>query len=451
MILLFAIVSVFVVFNRQAYKTNMYAWDASGYYLYLPALFIYHDLDSLNFYKRINQQYHLSGNSCTYGINDQPSGRRSNKYAIGSAVFIAPFFLLAHTYSITTGQFPADGYSYPYQFAGIFSCVFWVVMGLLLLRAFLLQYFTDAITAFTLLCIAFGTNIYCYTVFTPGMSHPYSFFLFAGILYCTQLWYRTFLPKHMHYLGLLLGMVVITRPVNIAVAIIPLFWEVYNQQSLQQRLLLFARQTKHIAISLCVFLSVLTQQLCYWKYTTGQWIYYSYTDEGFNFLHPHIIDGLFSYQKGWFLYTPLACLSLTGLFAMWKGNKKIVPSISVTLLLMIYLVFSWRNWWYGGSFGARPLIEALPIVALPLAWLCRAVYMATTHLLLRSAFTILVCCLVALNMFQTYQYAGGVLHYERMTKTYYWRVFGKTEATKEDVEYLMPMGEYYHQAAETTR
>jgi hypothetical protein len=48
-----------------------------------------------------------------------------------------------------------------------------------------------------------------------------------------------------------------------------------------------------------------------------------------------------------------------------------VPTIAY-LAVHTWIVASWSTWWYGGSFGMRPFVEALPILAMPLAALLAA-------------------------------------------------------------------------------
>ena len=205
-VFLFIVVSIYIFFNKSTYADNIFRWDATGYYMYLPAVFVYHDLGNLRFYPEINKKYSCTGENDAYGMYDQAkTGRRTNKYAIGTAIFELPFFLIAHVYCLVSKAYVPDGYTYPYQFAAFFSFVFWVAMGLFFIRSFLKKRFNDGVTAFTLICIAFGTNIYCYTAFTPGMSHPFGFFLFAGILYCTDILYRSKQPRYFYWLGLLLA------------------------------------------------------------------------------------------------------------------------------------------------------------------------------------------------------------------------------------------------------
>ena len=304
-ILIFALVSVIIVFNEDKQDHNQFGSDACGYYLYLPALFIYHDLDKLSFYPALDSEYnHTLEIQCSlYNIN----GNKLDKYPVGVALFELPFFLFAHAYSYSTHQYKTDGFSIPYQLAGIFSNILWVVIGLFVLRKFLKRYFSDNITALTIICVTFGTNLYAYNSFIIGMSHPYSFFLFACLLLLTDEWYSK-PPEWLTslLLGLVLGFIFIVRPINLIAIIIPLFWMVSSSSSLKERVKLFNENYRHILITLVVFISIVFVQFGYWRYITGHWLFYSYIDEGFNFLHPHIVKGLFSYRKGWFVYTVLS-------------------------------------------------------------------------------------------------------------------------------------------------
>lgn len=441
-ILLFAVLGIYIVCNRSSYETNMFTWDASGYYLYLPAAFIYHDIDSFGFYAEVNAKYQLTNGTDEYGMYAMPGGKRINKYAIGTALFEMPFFLLAHLYAVATHAYAADGYSLPYQWGGIMSFIFWVTMGLLYLRAALLKYFSDGITAFVLVCIAFGTNLYCYTIFSPGMSHPFEFFLFAGVLYHTIQYYASEKRWHIYMVGALCGLAIITRPVDAVIVIVPIFWQVYNKSSLVERFGFLRCHVKDVIVSVLLFLLIALIQMAYWKYISGDWIHYSYHGEGFKFSNPMIVKGLFSYQKGWFVYTPIAFVCVLGLFLLRGAYRQFAPSIVLFLVLIVYLVFSWRIWWYGGGFGARALIEALPLMAIPLAVLCQYIYYKWKSMLLRIVFAVIMCFFVALNMFQTYQYDIKTIHWVQMSKAYYWRVFGKIRATDEDRKLLMSGDDY---------
>jgi hypothetical protein len=431
-ILLFAIVSIYVVCNRQQWKENNFYYDSDGYYKYLPALFVNHDLKHV------------------YENQDNAVKHILDKYPLGVAFFELPLFLVAHSYCAITKAYPQDGYSIPYQSAGIASTIMWVILGLILLRLFLLRYFTDPVTAIVLLCIAFGTNLYTYTVFDLGMSHAFSFFLFAAILYCTDRLYATSRPKYIYLLALLLGWVVITRPVNIIVILLSILWQVASVPAFRARLHFVLQHIRHIIGATILFFLVVFIQLGYWKYATGQWIYYSYGNEGFNFRHPHIWQGLLSYRKGWLVYTPIAAISLAGLYIMWKKNKPLFPVFLLLLSLAIYITFSWKMWWYGGSFGCRPLIEYMAILALPLGYLVQHILMLRRPIAIATLSALGL--LITLNIFQSYQYSLKIVHHDRMSRAYYWKIFGKTHIDFNAYEqYLMNEKEYWRSVEETTK
>ena len=424
-VLLYAIISFYIFFNREEYRQIPFRSDPSGYYLYLPATFIYHDVEKLGFCPGVNKLYSLNRDYDFYGTTDQPGGKKLIKYAIGTSVFELPFFLIARLYCSIDRTCQDDGYSTPFTVAGYWGCFLWVSFGLYLLSLVLKKYFTDGVVAFTILCVAFGTNLYYYSSFDPAYSHPYSFVAVSLVLYFTERWFSTFKLKYMAWLGIALGLVIITRPVNIAVAIIPLLWQVYNFESLKARGRLFFQKKLQVAIAILLYLMVCFIQMGYWKAITGHWIYYSYVGEHFNFLKPMIWKGLFSFRKGWFVYTPIAFLAFTGFYFLWKKDKKLAVAPLVFFAVIIYIVFSWEQWWYGGGFGCRPLIDVLPIVALPLAAFIGYVFSIGKVTLKIAALAVIFFC-IALNIFQTYQYSLAYIPWDRATGDYYWYIFGKT-------------------------
>lgn len=442
-IILFILVVGLVISNTSRnWKNNVYKYDKSGYHLYLPAIFVYNDLAELNFYSYIDEVYEPSGSEVkNYCITNTHNGKRVNRYSVGIAVLEVPFFLIAHFINTQFLTYPADGYSVPYQWGTLISNIFWVVIGLIIIRKYLRRYFSDNITATTLVLLAFGTNIYFYVAFSGGMSHTYSFFLFAAVLLFTDNLYNSNKVSAFYWLGLFMGMVFITRGSNILVAIIPLLWGVYNAASLKASLYFFKNNLKHILLGVVVFLAVALLQLGYWKYTTGQWLYDTYAGEGFIWTEPMIWEGLFGFRKGWFVYTPIAFVAVIGLYSMRHRFKMNIHAILFYLAINIYLTFCWWNWWYGGSFGCRALLETLAILSLPLAALIEQVAQKKS-ILLKISFGLLLNFLIFVNMFQSYQTYKGTLDWEKNTMSYYIRAFLKSNATKEDKMLLLPNKEY---------
>lgn len=429
-VILFSIVCTWIVFNRNAYRESpVLDWDKSGYYIYLPAAFIYHDLAKFSFYNSVNERKNFTPNAKDYGLYPQPNGKKVNKYAIGVSVLQLPFFLLAHGIAYLTNR-QTDGYSTIYLLAIIFSCINYVVFGLIMLRKLLLQHFSDNVTALALLCIAFGTNLYNYTAFEQGMSHTYSFFLFSTCLFYLNKYYYGFKLKDALILGCSIGLITITRPTNLLILLALPLWGITTNFELKNRITQVFNNYKSLLICILGASLVVFIQLSYWKYSTGNWIHFSYEEEGFNFRNPEIINGLFSYRKGWLVYSPIVVFSLIGLMLSFKKMRFHSIGITIFLLINIYVIFSWHQWYYGGGFGARPLIETLAIMIFPLAYFIKSIF--KLNIIVRASFVVVCLALITLNLFQTYQFSRGVIPWDHTNKAYYWRIFGKIDASDED-------------------
>jgi hypothetical protein len=73
------------------------SWDSMGYYLYLPAHFIYHDLSHQAFVADIMREYGPSSSFYqAFQVPGAPAGQLVMKYTMGLAVLETPFFWLGH-------------------------------------------------------------------------------------------------------------------------------------------------------------------------------------------------------------------------------------------------------------------------------------------------------------------------------------------------------------------
>lgn len=333
-----------------------------------------------------------------------------------------PAFLFAHALSRFSSTYPGDGYSKLYQLFVFLNNIIFICWGFFLLHNFLIREFSRLVSFLSLLILAFGTNLFFYASLSPGMSHSYLFFLYAAVLYLTACWYSRASIKNSILLGLSIGMIALIRPTDVLIILIPIFW---YSKSPSERLFIWKENLSKIVLSLISCLLVLGIQAIYWQYTTDSWIYYSYQHEGFNWFDSKIVQGLFSYRKGWFVYTPLALLAFISTFAMlFSKHKSYSLMILIFYVPMIYIVFSWSNWYYGGSFGCRPLVQSLALLAFPLAFGIKKVK-NTKSRIIKSTAWVIFCLGIILNLFQTWQYDRGIIHWDSMNKEKYWEVFGK--------------------------
>ncbi len=158
-------------------------WDAFGYYLYIPSIYIYYDYKELKWCDSVDRIYHLAG-STGLPVQQTYDGHYVNQYLGGVALMQIPLFCIAH-WAAKAYHYPADGYSQPYQHALGFGIIFYCLLAVLILRRVLLFYFKDAVVAVTLLLICLATNFIQYAAVDNGQSHAYIFLLYALVIYAT--------------------------------------------------------------------------------------------------------------------------------------------------------------------------------------------------------------------------------------------------------------------------
>ncbi len=407
-------------------------WDVVSYYSYLPATFIHHDIE-LDFLDK-GKEYHKG----IYWPKKTPNGNRIIMTSMGMSFMYMPFFLLAHGYTLITSPENAYGFSSTYKFFLVMSSVFYLATGLIFLRKVLKRYFNDQVVSIVLLTTTLATNLYCYTTTEPTMSHAYSFSLISIFLYLVIKWYQG--PKLLiaALLGLVGGLIVLIRPTNILIITVYLFWGVTDYRSFKNRIFFLWKKKYAVFITIFVAFLIWLPQLSYWKHITDQWFYYSYgSDERFFFNNPRIIKVLFSYRKGWFVYTPLMFVSICGLFLLRKYVKGAFIPVFIFVVLNIYVISSWWSWWYGGSFGLRAFIDSYAIMAIPLGAI--TTYFLSQKKFIRIGYLVFLFLFLSLNIFNTMQYRYGSIHWDSMSKEAYWKSFLKLKQPENFEWYLEPL------------
>ncbi len=392
------------------------------YYSYLPATFIYKDL-TFEFTK---------GNHEFFGKRFWPhraeNGKLVLKMSSGMALVYSPFFLIAHAVAKPLG-FEPDGFSPPYRMAIAFGAIVYLAIGLFLLSKLLRKYFSNLTVSLTLILVAFATNLWYYSTIEPGMSHVYNFTFFVLFITLLDDWLKNPKLGRSICLGLTSGIISLIRPTNALIGIFFLLWGISNFSNLKDRILNLLKSWKYILVIAGFAILVWIPQIIYWKLQTGNYFYYSYQNQGFFFLNPHIIDGLFSFRKGWFIYTPIMLVATLGIFLLPKYVKGSVLAISIYLSLNVYIIFSWWSWWYGGSFGARPMIESYAIMAFPLAAVVEH-FTKRNRWIKYLSFSIFFL-FISHGILQTFQYYYGAIHWDSMTREAYLDSFGRLKPSSQ--------------------
>ncbi|MFA7381300.1 MAG: hypothetical protein WC150_12635 [Bacteroidia bacterium] len=388
-------------------------WDQSDYYAYLPTFLIYGDADLAI----VKQDKELYGERFKHFISAK--GKPVFRMTMGVALMNVPFFLAGHTWALNS-DFPADGYSPPYYKMMWLSGIVYSLLGLLLLRKLLLQHFNDRVVALTLITVGAATNLMNYATYDALMSHAISFFLALLFMHFTVAFHKKESVLNMLALGLVWGMITLIRPTNCLILFFFVLYDVQSFSALAGKVKRLLGSPRFLLLFGVLALLVFLPQLLYWHRQTGNWLFYSYGEKGsFFFLRPRIADGLFSYRKGWLLYTPVMILALTGIPLLYKKYKQFFASVAVTFILAVYVMFSFWCWWYGGSFGCRPIIEYYGLLAIPMAAVFAAV---SSKKILQSMLVLFVAGCIWLNIKQQKLYRDGLIHWDSMSEEFYWDV-----------------------------
>jgi len=434
------LIILFIILNNLVFRPfNILCWDVFGYYLYLPFKFLYHDLGLLNdsVIQLINDKYH---NTVTfYQAMKLPSGLYVMKYTMGLAIFYSPFFLIGHIIAILF-NFPADGFSAPYQYSIFFGGIIYSIIGIIFLTRVLRRLFKDSVVISVILLIIFATNYLVHiTMYGQNAnSHNYLFTAYSLILWLTIKWHETYKPKYAILLAVICGLTILSRPSEVICLLIPFFWQIKNYASFKDKLQLYFKYKFQVLMFGAILLAIGSMQFIYWKIYTGKFLFNSYggnPGEGFEFFSPYTIQVLFSFRKGWFIYTPIMLFAFWGLYFLYKRNRAIFFAILLYVVCNLYIVSSWSSWWYAQCFSQRGLIQSYPIMAIllgySLTWLNeRKVYAKVMGYLIISL-------LLFLNIYQTIQFHYGIIDGDRMTRAYYFATFGKLHATEQDKKLLM--------------
>lgn len=388
--LLFLLAVVFSLRMHRGWELSKVLWsDGEGYYMYLPATFIYGDWKAWDGKDGLHQIA-----CCKVDTN----GNVVTRYTYGVALLQTPFFLAGNLWAGLKNELhtpppsdwgkPADaqwsteinlrkysearghqtGFSDSYAFAILIGAAFYMALGLWFLKLSLRRVFRKEVALVTTGLVFLGTNLFYYTAGEGSMSHVYSFCLFAAVLYYLPEWLREKTWRRSILLGLCFGLILLIRPTNLMLALMFLFWGVQSASQIRLRIRDLLHSWSKILAIVVAAAAIVIPQAFYWQHAFGSWIVWSYGDEGFsNWMRPEMLKVLFSYQNGLFLYTPIMLLAMLGIVWAWKNRNLNTRLILLLFVLATYTFGSWWAWWFGGAFGHRCYVEFYALLAIPLA------------------------------------------------------------------------------------
>lgn len=231
--------------------------------------------------------------------------------------------------------------------------------------------FTKKVSLILLSILVFGTNLIHYAVYEPSMSHIYSFTLITACLYLLTKYLTKPTDKLLFLIGLLVAFIGLVRNSNFVFAIIP-FIVIFIRTPKKVKLKTFLKTIMLWGITTLI---IFIPQILYWVYSKGSVLTFSYVNETFNLLEPHIFDILFNIESnGLFVWHPLLILAIPG-FYFWIKTKEPLSIVSIVFLIfMIYLLSTWWAYWFGFSFGHRAFTDFLILFMIPMGYLIKFIF-----------------------------------------------------------------------------
>ncbi|UQZ91438.1 hypothetical protein C4J81_19260 (plasmid) [Deltaproteobacteria bacterium Smac51] len=341
--------------------------DGVGYYAYLTMIFLDKDL---SFKTRLEKNDHPKTHNHAFYYPE--TDKYSVVYTGGLAVLQLPFFGSACALSalIDSPLFPLTGYSYYFYCFVNLAGLFYLLAGLIIQYKLLRKFVDDFNATLISTVILFGTNLFSYAVADASLTHVYSFSLISLFILLTTHFYDTESRSRRWAIsvaiGALLGIIAMVRTVNVIIVFFFLLYGVWRFSDLKTSLKTYFWHYLAAALASVAFF---LPQMLYWRYTAGSFLINSYGDTGilFNWTSPFVKEVLFSINNGLLFWTPIWILAPLGLYFIGRYDKRWLYPLTAVLLIHLYITSSWSCWWYGCSFGKRPFVDVLAILAICLA------------------------------------------------------------------------------------
>jgi hypothetical protein len=412
LVLAFGAVAYWVVYRRFRFDTPVHS-DGEGYYAYLTTYLLHGDPT----FRSIVQEHILPAYTNHYspsqfGLILQPNGNYLDKYGLGTAMLLLPFFGAAHAVALVLGVANADGYSRPETFLMGLGALVYTVLGLFALRAVLRRWFSDRVTAVTLVAVTLGTGLVSYFTWEATFSHAFAFFAVAVMLLCALRWFER--PQswmRAALLGLAIGLVVAIRLPNLVLVLAVPAMGIGSLGAVRERVRLIWMNALRAGVVLVSAAVVLIPQLVTWRIASGHWITRPYPGEPFDFLHPHLLESLVWLEPhGLLPYAPVLAFSFIGLVIAWFRRRDIALPVTIAFLPFWYLTSAWWDWSFTAGFGDRAYIDILPLLALPMAYLFASLPGRATKAVTAVVGTVLVVvtCMLLIALWQNRLPESGI-------------------------------------------
>jgi hypothetical protein len=405
-------------------KECLCAYDGFGYYMYLPHLFQNGNLLMTHEWANEIQSEYCPG-APVYQLEQRNYDNPIDIYHMGLSIVFLPSYTIADIIA-SIGGYERNGFSTPYKYAYHLNGLLFIFLGLLYLRKLLLLFSKDQYVALALILVLLGTNATFTFSRQYDLPHLFLFSLNAIWIFHFFRFFQNDTRKNLIYAAIIFGLTTCVRPTQVILGLLPFILILRKEKNLLS--------TIRTLLAFPVFAFIWNiPQIIYWYTVGGSLFIPNLHTEKIVLTDPNLIDFLFSYRKGWLVYSPAFLLLIPGFFYLFIKNRTLFWGSITASFSYIYVMSSWECWWYASSFGSRVMTDIYPLLAVPLLFLIKE----TVKLRSKIGLALISVIVIALNLFQSHQVELGLISGDRMTKEHYWYIFGKTSISEYHTDYLL--------------
>jgi hypothetical protein len=408
--------------SLPAVTARLYSSDEVEYFSYLRSLWFDHDVSFENEYQYFSD--HRIAQSAdfhqTFLELQTPAGRRINYGTLGCAILWAPFYgaadVGARIARAAGSDVAVDGYSRPYVSAVAYASAFYgfatIVLGIAVARRL-----GEGRAFSSGLAIWAGTPILFYMYVAPPFSHACS--AFAVALFVT-LWLHVrarWTVRGAAVLGLAGALVAMVREQDALFTVAPALDYVLTHASARFNGAAGREPGSGFvapAVAACgAFAIGYLPQLLAYEALNGRPRPSELVTRKMTWTAPHALQVLASPAHGLFFWTPLAVLSLAGLFivAFRRGaHRRVGACMLLMVALQVYVSGAVESWTVAGAFGQRRFVSITILLAVGLAALREALAGRVQRMLLNAA----ICLAVWWNIALMAQFGTQLMDRQRL-------------------------------------
>ena len=354
---------------REPTSPSIHGWDPSFYYYWLRSTMVEGDVDFAKDLRYCNSMSLELREETLRSFPRTKLGLIPNKYPIGWALFEVPWYVAADgaawVVNAAGGHVLRDGWQPFYQVFFVLGQIVYAAGGLWMAyriaAAWLPPVFAASGVALGWLC----SPLAYYQTLNIAMAHNVMFFAVAGA--CLAALDLREDPDRLRpwlLVGLCCALAILSRYQGAVMLLFPGGVCLQAVWRAPGRWRLLAAGVAASAVPLAV-------QVLAWKALYGSYFLYTYEGEGFDWLHPHLWESLFSSYHGLFDWHPALLAGFLG-FGAWavvRPDRTAAACFAASLGLMTYVNSAWHCWWFGDAFGGRAYEGCTLFAMLGFGWI----------------------------------------------------------------------------------